>query len=363
MHRTSRRRARGAADVEAVARKRCHRATFHLCDPIPRPTLCPPRLARKGKSLAGRRLSVSRIFTFIRIVLATASIAWLRRYAPPQSPASDTQPPVRPVDHLTQLQRLRPLRLRATLDVRGERSKRLPVTRQPPRPSARVPPPHPPHRLRRHLPLILPQVLQEIVRGADGPLADLALVPQLRASELAQIVQRGSRLFEVAILRQQRDANLGSLSRSACSVSSRPVAASAWPCGSARTRRPPGRPSRPSSRPGRGCVRRQTPLARPRPSVSDVQTGTWRATAASDGARGFSAGSTTCREDGRGTERGTGSGAGIRGDARRSIARRPFREEHEGVSEKSGEVGVPDLVPVSAGERGMRGVRRHSHHR
>lgn len=29
-------------------------------------------------------------------------------------------------------------------------------------------------------------------------------------------------------------------------------------------------------------------------------------------------------------ERGTGSGAGIRGDARRSIARRPFREEHGG---------------------------------
>ena len=34
-----------------------------------------------------------------------------------------------------------------------------------------------------------------------------------------------------------------------------------------------------------------------------------------------------------------------------------------GVSEKSGEVGVPDSVRVSAGERGMRGVRRHSHHR
>ena len=29
-------------------------------------------------------------------------------------------------------------------------------------------------------------------------------------------------------------------------------------------------------------------------------------------------------------ERGTGGGAGIRGDARRSIARRPFREEHGG---------------------------------
>ena len=126
------------------------------------------------------------------------------------SPA-DTQSPVRPVNHLVQLQRLPPLLLGGRFDERAQRTKRPYVMRHPLRPAISVPSTNRVHSLRRHLLLILAQVLEEVPRCPRRPLAHLTLVPQLHPCEVAKFVQRRADSAQVALLRQQRDAALGGL--------------------------------------------------------------------------------------------------------------------------------------------------------